>query len=417
MAVGKTVKNVSISDIKSIKDNLSYNPTTGEISWKKRGRGRKNKPGTIVNNKVVIKLKDSYYTSAELAWVIMTGIYPFFHITYRDGNSLNTAWHNLKRGNHKNVNSGKRSQYTDEHIKQVYEEKGLSNMAEHFNVKYTTASRWLREIGVPITKEEEKKKGKRNQYSDDYIKQVYAETEHLPSIAEQISSIAERFDITTRTAYRWLDDLGIHTNENKRSQYSDEYIKQVYAETSDLSSMAEHFNVSYGTISRWLRELEVSVKKGKKRAHSDDYIKQVYAETEYLPSTAERISSMAERLDITTRTAYKWLDDLGIDTESPYSDEYINDVKTVYKNTGSMERTAEHFSVSISKISRLLHKLGVTINTPGGSYHARHILTEVPGVTKINNNYQVKMSGIILTRTPDFFEACCIRKSAENKKA
>ncbi|EMY6611164.1 MULTISPECIES: HNH endonuclease [Vibrio] len=87
-----------------IKNQLTYDPETGVIHWKEPGRGRRaNLVAGCVKQKQDntwrrIVVDGAEYTSGQIAWSIMTGKFPEFIIDHIDGDSLNDAWCNLRRG-------------------------------------------------------------------------------------------------------------------------------------------------------------------------------------------------------------------------------------------------------------------------------------------------------------------------------
>jgi hypothetical protein len=85
-------------------NQLSYSSDTGVITWKQQGRGRrknlvagciKSKKGNVWRR---IVIDGQEYTGAQVAWTIKTGTFPAFIVDHIDGDSLNDAWCNLRRG-------------------------------------------------------------------------------------------------------------------------------------------------------------------------------------------------------------------------------------------------------------------------------------------------------------------------------
>ncbi len=88
-----------------MRNQLSYCPETGTIKWKMPGRGRRQDltAGCVKRNRrgqvwrrIVIDGQE--YTSGQVAWTIHTGAFPAYIIDHIDGDPLNDAWANLRRG-------------------------------------------------------------------------------------------------------------------------------------------------------------------------------------------------------------------------------------------------------------------------------------------------------------------------------
>ncbi|CAH1598608.1 putative HNH endonuclease [Vibrio jasicida] len=86
------------------RNELLYDPESGQFLWRQPGRGRR--PNLVAGSvkkkngnywrKIVIDGQE--YTCAQVAWTIMTGQFPQYIIDHEDGDSLNDAWDNLRRG-------------------------------------------------------------------------------------------------------------------------------------------------------------------------------------------------------------------------------------------------------------------------------------------------------------------------------
>jgi len=94
-------------DAIKLKNQLTYDPTTGVFKWKESGKGRrksliagcikKKRGGLNVWRRIVFDGVE--YTSGQLAWVLMNGEFPPFIIDHIDGDPLNDKWENLRPGN------------------------------------------------------------------------------------------------------------------------------------------------------------------------------------------------------------------------------------------------------------------------------------------------------------------------------
>lgn len=104
MSTERPVKRLHGSDAVRLKNQLTYDPDTGIFKWKESGKGRRSnliagcvrKKGTNVWRKIRFEGED--YTSGQLAWLLMTGVFPGFIIDHIDGDPLNDRWSNLRRG-------------------------------------------------------------------------------------------------------------------------------------------------------------------------------------------------------------------------------------------------------------------------------------------------------------------------------
>lgn len=86
-----------------IRDNLEYDPYTGEWFWKKDIRWpKRRKAGTFnrANSRWYIKFEQIQYNAARLAWFYMTGRWPT-EIDHIDRNPSNDKWLNLREVTHK----------------------------------------------------------------------------------------------------------------------------------------------------------------------------------------------------------------------------------------------------------------------------------------------------------------------------
>jgi hypothetical protein len=87
---------------------IDYNPTTGEMFWKVRGRNRR--PGRVAGSickqtgrKIV--MIDGYQTRTyRLAWLIMTGEWPKHTIDHINGDPSDDRWCNLREATHAQQN-------------------------------------------------------------------------------------------------------------------------------------------------------------------------------------------------------------------------------------------------------------------------------------------------------------------------
>lgn len=82
-------------DVVAIKSQLNYDSETGIFKWKEKGRGRRGNliagcirtKGNNVWRKIVFQGEN--FTSGQIAWSIMTGVFPAFVIDHIDGDPLN----------------------------------------------------------------------------------------------------------------------------------------------------------------------------------------------------------------------------------------------------------------------------------------------------------------------------------------
>jgi hypothetical protein len=87
-----------------IRQNLSYNPETGIITWLTAGTFNR-KPGVVAGGPlkqvcgktyIRIKVKGKAYGAHNIAWLLTTGSWPTQLLDHKDGNGTNNKWDNLR---------------------------------------------------------------------------------------------------------------------------------------------------------------------------------------------------------------------------------------------------------------------------------------------------------------------------------
>lgn len=82
-----------------IKDLLSYDPTTGSLTWRVDRRPRTkagDEAGTVTSaGRVVVGVNNYPYAATHIIWVLVTGHWPAARVFCRDGNPQNLRWDNL----------------------------------------------------------------------------------------------------------------------------------------------------------------------------------------------------------------------------------------------------------------------------------------------------------------------------------
>ena len=100
----------------NIKEYISYNSVTGDLTWIKRPSNRA-QVGTIAGNAnstngyTVIEFKHVPYKAHRVAWFLKTGEQPPDEIDHRDGDGLNNAWGNLRDATHNQNQHNKGKQH------------------------------------------------------------------------------------------------------------------------------------------------------------------------------------------------------------------------------------------------------------------------------------------------------------------
>lgn len=83
-----------------LKELLSYNPKTGDLTWKRDQRGpvRKGDIAGWVNKQGYrgICIKGRCYVAHRVAWLYMTGKWPQDHIDHLNHDRLDNRWENLR---------------------------------------------------------------------------------------------------------------------------------------------------------------------------------------------------------------------------------------------------------------------------------------------------------------------------------
>lgn len=83
--------------LEQLKNELVYEPDTGNFYWLVPKQGRKHEAGTFdKNNYRIINFHGTKLVCTKIAWYFMTGQLPICPIGFKDGNPKNTKWDNLK---------------------------------------------------------------------------------------------------------------------------------------------------------------------------------------------------------------------------------------------------------------------------------------------------------------------------------
>ena len=98
--------------IEYAKDNLRYEPDTGNIMWNKHGAGRRSDgiAGTLHHSGYIyVWLKGKQYGAHRLAFLLMGEVIPE-EVDHVDGNPSNNVWGNLRSANkYQNMQNTRRS--------------------------------------------------------------------------------------------------------------------------------------------------------------------------------------------------------------------------------------------------------------------------------------------------------------------
>ena len=87
-------------NIAKLRSQLSYAPDTGVFKWLESGSGRRSDlaagcvKGKGINVWRRIVFDQQEYTSGQLAWTLMHGVFPHFIIDHIDQDPLNDKWIN-----------------------------------------------------------------------------------------------------------------------------------------------------------------------------------------------------------------------------------------------------------------------------------------------------------------------------------
>ena len=130
--------------LEELKEQLVYESDSGNFLWLVAKKGRQHLAGTTSTRGYrVVTFNDYKISCTKIAWYFMTGEIPDQPIGFKDGNSLNLKWENLKlttqremlatyRSNNEKLNNPtpvvhrskvvRRAQFTKAQVKQALEE-------------------------------------------------------------------------------------------------------------------------------------------------------------------------------------------------------------------------------------------------------------------------------------------------------
>lgn len=125
-----------------LREILSYDPDTGEFTWKKSRRGVKaGATAGCLNGSgyLLIRIDGKLYRAHRLAWFYMTGEWPLREIDHKEGESSNNRWFNLREASHrKNIENQRNA-----HKGNTSEVLGICLKKDHYR-----ASPWIAKITI-----------------------------------------------------------------------------------------------------------------------------------------------------------------------------------------------------------------------------------------------------------------------------
>lgn len=108
--------------LERLKEVLSYNPETGNFSWRPGHKLFGYRAGTTLPaGYTQIAVDGKFYRASRLAWFYMTGQWPKFEVDHKDRNPANDRWDNLKE-----VTSQQNKENTSAHVDSKSQVKGVS---------------------------------------------------------------------------------------------------------------------------------------------------------------------------------------------------------------------------------------------------------------------------------------------------
>lgn len=105
-----------------LKEVLSYNPETGNFSWRPGHKLFGYRAGTTLQaGYTQISIDGKFYRASRLAWFYMTGKWPEFEVDHIDRNPANDKWDNLRE-----VTGTQNKENTSAHVDSKSKVKGVS---------------------------------------------------------------------------------------------------------------------------------------------------------------------------------------------------------------------------------------------------------------------------------------------------
>ena len=249
--------------------------------------------------------------------------------------------------------------YTDEFkdrvVKEYLEGATGPELAERYDISLTSVYRWLNERGITERHKDVKP------YSEDFKDKVVQD--YLAG--KTVSDITEEYGIWPRSIYNWLEEKGIDDRRIPTTikKYSEEFkdkVVQEYLDGSNGPELAKKYDLHAAQIYTWLDKKGITKRYKHSKMYTQEFVDQVTSD--YV--SGKSYEEIIQEYGITSKTLYDWLDNKGIPRHNvkmtnTYTEEERDEIVQEYLDGVSVLEIEERYGVSRGSVYRWLKKRGI----------------------------------------------------------
>ena len=240
-------------------------------------------------------------------------------------------------------------------VKEYLEGSTGPELAERYGISDKSVYTWLDERGIAERHRDVKP------YSDELKDKVVQE--YLDG--KILTELTEEHGIGTRSIYNWLEERGIEfrraTILNK--EYSDEFkdkVVQEYLDGSNGPELAKKYDLHAAQIYTWLDKKGITKRYKHSKMYTQEFVDQVTSD--YV--SGKSYEEIIQEYGITSKTLYDWLDKKGIPRHNvkmtnTYTEEERDEIVQEYLDGVSVLEIEERYGVSRGSVYRWLKKRGI----------------------------------------------------------